>query len=71
MINNTLIYEIPEVFVNKVSSLVSVLQALGIVILLYVTFSVINTIINRKRMQEIKQMNNHLKDIKKLLAKKK
>jgi hypothetical protein len=71
MINESLFYEFPEALVTKLSSLVSILQALGIVIVIYVVFSLINTIINRKRMREIEKINNNLKDIKKLLSKKK
>jgi hypothetical protein len=71
IINETLFYEFPEALVTKLSSLVSVLQALGIVIVIYVVFSLINTVINRKRMREIEKINKNLRDIKKLLSKKK
>lgn len=70
MINNTIFYEVPDVMINRISNLVSILQALGVVILLYVIFSIINTMINRKRMKNIEEINSNLKDIKKLLAKK-
>jgi len=50
--------------------LITLLKALGLVVILYIIFNVINTIINKKRYNEIKDMNNNLEEIKKLLRKK-
>ena len=55
----------------RVSTLVSVLQALGAVVVLYLIFGIINTWINRNRLKEIKEMSKDIKSIKNSLSKKK
>jgi hypothetical protein len=68
MVDN-LIYEIPLDLINKLSGLFIILKALGWVIIIYVVFSIVNMVINRKRNNEIKKINKTLFDIKKLLSK--
>ena len=63
--------EMPQQIIENMFDLVRILEALGILIFGYILFSIINTIINRKRMKEIVQINKNLNDIKKLLSKKK
>ena len=62
--------EIPQELATNISGLITLLKALGLVVILYIIFNVINTIINKKRYNEIKDMNNNLEEIKKLLRKK-
>ena len=56
--------------IGNVGILVTVLQALGGVLILYLVFNIINAIINRHRNQEIRKINENLQDIKRLLRKK-
>ena len=62
---------VTEELVSRVSTLVNVLQALGIAILIYVIFGIINAIINRKRLKELEDINKNIKDLKKIMSKKK
>lgn len=47
------------------------IQALGGIILLYLIFGIINVVINWKKNKEIKKLRNDVKDIKRILSKKK
>ncbi|MBR9701932.1 hypothetical protein GOV13_03340 [Candidatus Pacearchaeota archaeon] len=72
MVNETdLMYLLPQEFMNSASGLITLLKAVGIMVILYLIFSVINTVINRKKGKELKEINKNLIEIKKLLAKKK
>ena len=62
--------------VGNIAFLVTILQAIGGVIIIYIIFSIIEVFINRKRNkkieqvgEDVKQMNKNLEDIKKLLSK--
>jgi hypothetical protein len=59
---------IPNEMVNNLSFLVNILQALGVAILLYIIFSIINLIIARKKEKEVKKISENLEIIKKLLV---
>ena len=62
--------ELVEILIEKVSSLNTFLQAIGGIILIYLIFNIISLIMNRKKNKEIKEINHHLEEIKKLLKKK-
>jgi hypothetical protein len=66
-IEDALIYTIPQEFISKMGSLMTILQALGGMIILYIIFNIINMIINRKKGKEIQIINQNLMDIKKIL----
>lgn len=70
-IEDGLIYQIPQNIIDKAGLLITILQALGIFIILYLIFMVVNTIINRKRKNELMEMNEHLKEIKEILRRQK
>lgn len=70
-ITNDLIYTVPQELVEKFSELITVLQALGLVIIFYIIFNTINIIINRKKKKEISLINKNLEEIKKILKNKK
>jgi len=53
-----------------ISSVTRLIQALGGIILLYLIFSIVNTVINWKKNKEIKKLRNDVKDIKRLLSEK-
>ena len=59
-----------ENLISQVSSLTTFIQAIGGLIILYIVFNIINTIINRKKKNELKEINKNLKEIKKVLSKK-
>ena len=69
-LDGNLTYVLPEEFMNSLSNFVDILQALGIVVLVYLIFNIINLFINRKKRDEMKKINENLEDIKKLLSKK-
>lgn len=60
-----------ENLINNVSSLTTFIQAIGGLIILYIIFGVINSILNRKKGKELKKINNNLEEIKELLGGKK
>lgn len=59
-----------EDLVTQISSLTTLFQAIGGLIILYIIFNIISTIMNRKKNKEIKLINKNLEEIKKLLVKK-
>lgn len=67
MINETLIYE-PQELINRIKLLTTILQALGGILIFYIIFNIINTIINRKKKKEMELINKNLRDIKMLLS---
>lgn len=62
------VLSIPDALVGNVELLIGILQALGIFVIIYIIFNVVNTIINRKKKTEMKKMNENLEEIKKLLT---
>ncbi len=54
-----------------ISSITRLIQALGGIVLLYLIFSIINLIINWKKKKEIMRLRDDIKEIKKMLSKKK
>jgi len=63
----TLIYSLPPELANRLSFLITILQAVGIMVIIYLVFNVINWRINKRKRRELTEINNNLKDIKKLL----
>jgi hypothetical protein len=54
-----------------ISSITRLIQALGGIILLYLIFSIVNAVINWKKNKEIKKLREDIREIKKILSKKK
>ncbi len=69
-LNESLIYTLPVELVENIFGAILFLKALGGVIFIYLVFSIINVVINRKRHYEVKKINKNLEDIKKILKKK-
>lgn len=69
-ITDQAVTEIPEKLISQVDWLVTLLQALGIFVILYVIFNLINIFLNRKKNKQLKEINENILDIKKLLKKK-
>ena len=69
MVNGTdLIYAIPDQLLGSVSGLITILKAVGIVIILYLVFGIVNLILNRGKRNELKMINQNLIEIKNLLS---
>lgn len=62
---------LPENLIYQIGWLITILQAVGGVIIIYIIFNIVNTIINRKRLKQIDEINDHLKQIEKILKNKK
>jgi signal transduction histidine kinase len=60
-----------EDLTRQISSLTTLFQAIGGLIILYLIFNLINFFTNRKKNKELKDINKNLKEIKTLLSKKK
>ena len=69
-ITNDLIYALPQELVERFSGLITILQALGVAIIFYIIFNVINAIMNRKKKKELSLINKNLEDIKLILQNK-
>ncbi|MBU2104147.1 MAG: hypothetical protein KKF67_00005, partial [Nanoarchaeota archaeon] len=63
-----IVSSIPSELVNNLSFLVNILQALGVAILLYIIFNVINIFFSKRKEKEIKKISENLEIIKKLLV---
>lgn len=63
-----LVNVLPGDLVSKIEFLITILQALGGVIILYIVFNVINTIINRKKNKKIDLIVDYLAEIKEILT---
>ncbi|MAG78942.1 hypothetical protein CMI40_01040 [Candidatus Pacearchaeota archaeon] len=70
VINESLIYTIPLELANNLSKLVTVLQALGWAIVIYVIFNVILILMNRKKKKELEKIRKDIKEIKRILKRK-
>jgi len=60
-----------EDLIEQVSSLTTLFQAIGGLIILYIIFNIINMIINRKKKKQLGEISENLKEIKKILKRKK
>jgi hypothetical protein len=60
---------LPPELISRVGSLITLLQALGGFLILYIIFNIVNAILNRKKRDELKQINLNLEEIKRLLKK--
>jgi peroxiredoxin family protein len=69
VVNETLVYILPEELVTEMSGLINILEAVGIAVFVYVVFSIINALLHRKRNKGLKLINENLEDIKAILSK--
>ena len=67
MATDDLIFAIPNDLIGKVGILITILQALGIFVILWILFMAVNTFINKKRKNELLEINQHLIEIRDLL----
>lgn len=59
-----------ENVINQFSSLITLFQAIGGLILFYIIINVVSMILNRKKSKQIAEINENLKKIKRILQKK-
>jgi uncharacterized membrane protein len=59
-----ILYSIPQEVIGNLSSLITILQALGVAIIVYITFSIINLFFTRKRDKELKKISENIEIIK-------
>lgn len=71
MVLSNLNGNLPENLISQISWLVTILQAVGGFIMLYIIFNIVNTLINKKRLKQIDEITNYLKRIEKILKDKK
>lgn len=67
MATEDLLFAIPQELIGKFSWVLIVVQAVGWAIIVYIIFSIINSILNRRRTIVIEQINNQLLEIKDIL----
>ena len=67
LVNESLAYVLPTEIVSKISLLMTILQAVGIMVIIYLIFNIINWRINKRKRAELTQINNTLVEIKDLL----
>ncbi len=70
VVNESLIYAIPEELMGGISGLISILKVIGFAVIVYIIFAIIEAVLNRKKVNEIKRINNNLEEIKTLLSNK-
>ena len=56
-----------EDVLNQISFLITLFQAIGGLIILYIIFNIANLIRNKKKNEEIKLINKNLEELKKIL----
>ena len=59
-----------ENVINQFSSLITLFQAIGGLILFYIIINVVSMILNRKKSKQLAEINENLKKIKRILQKK-
>lgn len=59
-----------ENVINQFSSLITLFQAIGGLILFYIIINIIGMILNRKKSKQLAEINENLKKIKRILQKK-
>lgn len=64
--DNLTIY-VPHEVIDALASFSTLLQAIGGIILLYLIFNIITTILNRKKQKNLENISRDLKEIKYLL----
>ena len=64
---DNLTYVIPKELVSQIKTFIYVLQGLGIFIILYIIFSMVNSILNHKKKYELTKISKLLEEIRNYL----
>ncbi len=67
----TLASSIPEAFIGSISILIYIIQALGVLTILYIVFLFVRAFFDRKLQKTIEKISRDVEDIKKLLKNRK
>ncbi|PIN89760.1 hypothetical protein COU57_05435 [Candidatus Pacearchaeota archaeon CG10_big_fil_rev_8_21_14_0_10_32_14] len=62
-----LIYQIPQSLIDKAGFLITILQTLGIFVIIWIVYAILNSIFNKRRDRKLDEMNQHLAEIKDIL----
>ena len=72
MVMNDLVNaELINDLVNQISSLATFLQAIGGLVIIYLVFNIINTVMNKNKKKQLEQLAKDVGEIKRILKKKK
>jgi len=71
MAGEELIYALPDQIVDKAGFLITILQAVGIFVIIYIIFGIINAILNIGKKKQLEKINQSLNEIKTLLKRRK
>jgi hypothetical protein len=63
--------EIPQELVESFGGLITILKALGWMVIFYILFNVINALINKRKQKQLEQLGSDVKEIKEILKRKK
>jgi purine-cytosine permease-like protein len=71
VVNDTIdiLSALPVDLVGRIDFLVTILQAVGGFIILWIIFNIASVFMNRKKNKEIEKINKNLEEIKRLLSK--
>ncbi|MDO8622828.1 MAG: hypothetical protein Q7R52_01155 [archaeon] len=69
-LTDSMIGQIPQELVGRVELLITIFQAVGIFVILYIIFNIVNIILNRKRNKQIDLLVKNVEEMKKALKKK-
>jgi len=63
--------EIPQELIENFGVLITILKALGWMVIFYIIFNIINSLINKKKQKQLEQLGGDVKEIKEILKRKK
>jgi len=63
--------EIPPELIESFGGLITILKALGWMVIFYILFNVINALINKRKQKQLEQLGSDVKEIKEILKRKK
>jgi len=63
--------KIPPELIESFGGLITILKALGWMVIFYILFNVINALINKRKQKQLEQLGSDVKEIKEILKRKK
>ena len=69
VLSNVSLTELPTAVVGQVSTLLTIFQAIGGLIIIYIVFNIVNVFLNRKKAKETERMRELLEKIDRKLDK--
>lgn len=68
MAGEEVVWAVPDALQGTVETVLWIIGTVGIFVILYIIFAIINSVLNRKKQKELKRINQNLEDIKLLLG---